>query len=840
MKRITALLLIGAGLVLSALPIAAQQPIAIATFNRDTPVSFEKEIVPIFQKNCLACHSASEASGELVLESPQAMLKGGDSGPAIVPGKSAESLLLQLAAHQMEPLMPPPKNKVAAQSLTPQELGLLQLWINQGANGSGSSALISPTRWHPLPQGNHPIYTLALSPDGQFAACGRANQIFIYHVPTGQLVTRLSDPALEKASRDGRPGVAHLDIVQSLAFSKQGDLLASGGFRTVKLWRYPRDVQQLKFTSDAAITALAVSADRETVAVGHEAGTIKLWSLVPTEAGAPAEPSILTGHAGAIHGLSFTSDGAKLLSTAADKTLRVWNVADAQPVGRIDLPADANDVTTLMLPAPATPGADTAEPLPDIEHLATAGADNLIRLWRLPTALPRTLAEAPQKTSVLAVSRDGNLLAMASAEGLVRVVRAHSNELVHQWQAHEGPILALALHVAAPAAEAEPPAADAAAAAPQIRLAAAGEDGSVHVVDAATGQEQLVLRGSLAAISSIDFSPDGKQLVAGAADGAATLWNLEPIEPSLAWAKGDAAATVAVVSPDGKLLATNGTSGGRPAILVRDLETGKLLHTLLGHDGPIAALAFSNDNTRVASGSADKTARVWDLRDAKFPQAASFTGHAGAVTAVSLNADASQVVSGAADNTVKLWAVADSTEVMNFTGHTAPITGVAFGPGNAPISASADKTVRVWNVANGQVARTISEAAAISAFAVSRDGTKMSAALADKTIKIYNAADGNVVATLAGHQDVINSLGFSGDGARLVSGAADGQAVVWEVTDGRLLEIVPVEGLAAATYGAAADRIIATDEQGGAALLPLRFAGAEGNGEACIEDCLPS
>lgn len=828
MIRITTLLLIFAGSLSVAMPIAAQQPIAIATFNRDTPVSFEKEIVPIFQKNCLACHSASEANGELVLESPQAMLKGGDSGPAIVPGKSAESLLLQLAAHQMEPLMPPPDNKVAAKSLTPQELGLIQLWINQGAKGSGSAAMLSPERWHPLPQGNHPIYTLALSPDGQFAACGRANQIFIYHVPTGQLVTRLNDPALEKASRDGRPGVAHLDIVQSLAFSKQGDLLASGGFRTVKLWRYPRDVQQLKFTGDTPMTALAVSADRKTVALGQEAGTIKLWSLVPTETDAAAEPAILTGHAGAIHGLSFTSDGAKLLSTAADKTVRVWNVADAQPIGRIDLPADANDVTTLLLPAPV---ADAAEPLPDIEHLATAGADNLIGLWRLPTALPQTLADAPEKTSVLAVSRDGTLLAMASAKGLVRVVRAQTNELVHQWQAiEEGPVYALALQVTPPveAAEgqAEQPAADAAAATPQIRLAAAGADGAVHVFDAATGEEQLVLRGSLTAIGSIDFSPDVKQLVAGAADGAATLWSLEPIKPTAAMAKGDAPATVAVVSPDGKLLATNGTSGGRPAILVRDLETGKLLHTLLGHEGPVAALAFSNDNTRVASGSADKTARVWDLRDAKFPQVASFTGHEGAVTAVALNADASQVVSGAGDNTVKLWTVADATEVMNFAGHTAAIAGVAFGPGNAPISASADKTIRVWNAANGQVARTITEAAAISAFAVSRDGTRMSAALADKTIKVYNAADGNALATLTGHQDAIHSLGFNGDGSRLVSGAADGQAMVWEVADGRLLEILPVAGLAVATYGMAADRIIATDDQGSAALLPLRFAGA--------------
>ena len=50
--------------------------------------------------------------------------------------------------------------------------------------------------WQPLPAGLNPIYSVALSPDGQFAACGRANQIFIYHVPSGRLVTRLTDPQL--------------------------------------------------------------------------------------------------------------------------------------------------------------------------------------------------------------------------------------------------------------------------------------------------------------------------------------------------------------------------------------------------------------------------------------------------------------------------------------------------------------------------------------------------------------------------------------------------------------------------------------------------------------------
>src|SRR6187551_1131557 len=120
-------------MALSGVRPAFAQPIAIAEVKHDGDVDFEREILPIFRRNCLACHSATEAQSDLVLESPQTILKGGSEGPAAVAGKSAESLLLKLAAKQKEPHMPPPDNDVKAKALTPEELGLIKLWLDQGA-----------------------------------------------------------------------------------------------------------------------------------------------------------------------------------------------------------------------------------------------------------------------------------------------------------------------------------------------------------------------------------------------------------------------------------------------------------------------------------------------------------------------------------------------------------------------------------------------------------------------------------------------------------------------------------------------------------------------------------
>src|SRR5947209_9889008 len=172
------------------------KPIVIAKIERKTPVDFEKEILPVLKNNCLACHNKTTTKAGLILETPQDILKGGDSGKVVVPKRSGESLLLKIASHQVKPMMPPKNNKVQASDLTPEELGLIKLWIDQGATGEVHGS--GPIVWQPLPEGLNPIYAVALTADGQFAACARANQIFIYHLPSKQLVTRLTDSQLLK------------------------------------------------------------------------------------------------------------------------------------------------------------------------------------------------------------------------------------------------------------------------------------------------------------------------------------------------------------------------------------------------------------------------------------------------------------------------------------------------------------------------------------------------------------------------------------------------------------------------------------------------------------------
>ncbi len=305
----------------------ADETIKIAQIKHEGDVDFQKEVLPILQKNCLACHNAKDAESDLVLETPASILKGGSEGPSVTPGDPKKSLLLTVSTHENEPIMPPEDNDVGAKNLTPQELGLIELWIKQGAKGTAVAKKI--LKMEKLPAGVNPIYSLSMSPNGQYVAAGRANQIFIYHVGAKREVGRLTDPELIKKGIYQNPGVAHLDLVQSLAFSPDNSTLASGGFKTVKLWKKSVSVARTKeIALPAEPSNIAISADKTFASVGFADGKICIANLLTGQI-----VKTLNGHTGAIGSTYFSKDGSKLVSGSADKSVRVWDLKTGVVLG---------------------------------------------------------------------------------------------------------------------------------------------------------------------------------------------------------------------------------------------------------------------------------------------------------------------------------------------------------------------------------------------------------------------------------------------------------------------------------------------------------------------------
>ncbi len=772
--------------------ISRAEPIPIAEIDRTTPVSFEKEILPVFRQKCLACHSASEQQGGLVLETAAAALKGGNSGPAVVAGKSGESLLLELGAHQSEPFMPPPGNDVAASDLSSQELGLIRKWIDEGAAGGGTASL-SPQNWRALPERIQPVLAAVITQDGQYAACSRGNRIFIYHVATGQLVAELTDPALAQHGAEESLPTAHLDLVPALAFNTDGDVLASGSFREVKIWRRPRDVRLLELAAGSPGTATAVSHDSQWVAVAAEDHVIRVWTLGGDPAAAPI---LLSGHTDVIRSLRFLPDGL-LASASRDGSIRIWNTGESKLVGRLDAPTPLNAVELVATGREDAP-----------YWLVSGGDDNLLRVWSVPDSAAVPLEENLAAAQRLALNADRTQIAVAAANGAIQVRDAVTRAVLKAWQGPEGEIRALAFQPVA--AEGASP-----------LVATAGADGQIRLWSAQTGELQRTLSGSLVGIESLAFTPDGARLVAGAADGAATIWTLSPSETQTTPAAG-AEATLTVSSTDGRLLASALKVNGQPAVVVRNAADGAVTRTLTGHTGDVLCIAFSGDASKIATGSVDQTVRVWNLNDANAEPVA-FAEHAGAVRGVAFSADGARVLSGAADNSVKLWNAADATLIADCPGHTAPVVAVAFTAGDQPTSASADHTVRFWNPSNGQQTRAISDPAAIVQMGISRDGALLALSGDDKAVRIYQAANGQLLQTLPARDHAATSLNFSADGARLLALATGQSLTIWETATGRVLQEMVAEQSVSGEFGADAQHIRLTASDGSMTTRGLEF-----------------
>jgi WD40 repeat protein len=123
---------------------------------------------------------------------------------------------------------------------------------------------------------------------------------------------------------------------------------------------------------------------------------------------------------------------------------------------------------------------------------------------------------------------------------------------------------------------------------------------------------------------------------------------------------------------------------------------------LEGHTGAVMSVAFSQDSSRVVSGSRDKTVRIWNAATGEME--AELKGHTGAVMSVAFSQDSSRVVSGSSDKTVRIWNEATGEMEAELKGHTGAVKLVIFSQDSSlVVSGSSDKTVRIWNVATGEM-----------------------------------------------------------------------------------------------------------------------------------------
>ncbi len=642
------------------------------------------------------------------------------------------------------------------------------------------------------------VSAMAFNADGGHLATGSEDgTVRLWSIPEGTELGRLE----------------HEGIVTSLGFREDGQLVAasvvyesnvlfSNVWGDVGLWETATGKPLMRLAHDGPARDAAWDADGGRLVTGGDDRTARVWDSTTGAEIARLE------HASAVRSVAFAPDGKRLVTEYAygDRTKGViWDIDEASAVTRLTGPAGG--VSGVYGP--------TAHP--NGEQILTVG-DKDFRLWRVPNA--EELARLPKERWPYSINAQLTQLAVLAADdrSLVRITRlpsgeeqasfSHDSEVASLVQSPDGSRLIAVTKdgvvsiwdVAAETlvkrfsysyedlwADAKFGLPGVGPSTPDLRKPVLSPDGSrfaiwgsmgrnVHVRETVTGREVAVLRHHETLVR-VMFDGDGSHVwtstIWGRHGSHQRLWEVatgkelrcEPLTDSM-------------LSRDRtKRLRQDQEAGW---MIAEDSMTGEVLG-LFAYDGRISAVAFSADGKRLATGSWDDTARVWDMHSG---QQLALLPHKEDVDWVAFSGDGKHLLTASWDeHLLRSWDIATETVRHQFAHSEEGLDEVVYSNGNAVAAASIMSSVRAWDTGTGREIGSFSIDDQARSMALGPNGLRLATVYWSSGVDLWDIAGGKEYRHLL-REGRATTVAFSADGKHLATGETDGAVRVWEADSG--------------------------------------------------------
>jgi WD40 repeat protein len=609
----------------------------------------------------------------------------------------------------------------------------------------------------------------------------------------------------------------HEKIVECVAYSPDGNLLASGGADgTVRLWDtqtyreltpligekrsnatspQPARTQASNRSAPAApsanqlIPAIAFAPRGDKLAVLRGSGGLQLWEIATRK----MVYSLTIPNAAAITCFAFSPDGRTLAAAGRRPEVTLWNVENREVIATFKVDGGWVNAVAFSPDGKILAAAGEFEGAAQVTLWKVASRQKRVALKRSKPAVPGSgilpdhfLVGIGQLTST-AFSPDGKLLACGfgysidhgNGETIVVVWDVESGTERWTLSGHQSAIQSVRFSVDGQ------------------RIVSASKDGTVRFWDTQTGRGLGVLRGHLGPVLGLGVSPDGKSIASGSWDGTIKIWYALPGSIRDTLQPRQMGVRSLALAPDARTLATAGAFGpvklwdltAVPAELPAPPPKGLTAH----------AVAYSPDGKTLAIGGDNEDVRLFDTTNLRLR--ADLGGHAREVKCLAFSPDGKVLACPGRHERALLRDATTGRQIATSKDEVAEVRCLAFssdskllalGYGDPIYKVGRTPDIRIWEIASGQE-RSIpaADGRAVTSLAFSPDGETLAIACADAMsasapgeIRLWDIAKQRVRAVLRGHEAMVWCVAIAPDGKTLASGAHDSLVKLWDPVTG--------------------------------------------------------